>query len=50
MGQGARLERALINFMLDSHTEKHGYKEVFPPFMVNRESLRGNRTVAEVFQ
>jgi len=41
VGKGARLERALINFMLDSHTEKHGYKEVFPPFMVNRESLRG---------
>ncbi len=41
MGQGARLERALINFMLDTHTQKHGYKEVLPPFMVNSNSLRG---------
>lgn len=40
-GKGARLERALINFMLDTHTGKHGYTEVFPPFLVNRESLRG---------
>ena len=40
-GKGARLERALINFMLDLHTEKHGYTEVFPPFFVNQESLRG---------
>lgn len=41
VGKGARLERALINFMLDLHTENHGYTEVFPPFMVNQESLRG---------
>jgi seryl-tRNA synthetase len=41
MGQGARLERALINFMLDLHTSKHGYKEVLPPFMVNSKSLFG---------
>jgi len=41
IGKGARLERALINFMLDMHTERHGYTEVFPPFLVNRESLRG---------
>ncbi len=40
-GKGARLERALVNFMLDFHTENHGYTEVFPPFMVNEESLRG---------
>ena len=40
-GKGARLERALLNFMLDYHTEKHGYTEVFPPFMVNEDSLRG---------
>jgi len=40
-GKGARLERALINFMLDTHTENHGYTEIFPPFLVNRESLRG---------
>lgn len=40
-GAGARLERALINFMLDLHTEKHGYKEILPPFMVNRKSMTG---------
>lgn len=40
-GKGARLERALLNFMLDYHTEKHGYTEIFPPFMVNEDSLRG---------
>lgn len=40
-GKGARLERALINFMLDLHSSNHGYTEVFPPFMVNKESLRG---------
>ncbi len=40
-GKGAKLERALLNFMLDYHTEKHGYTEVFPPFMVNEDSLRG---------
>jgi seryl-tRNA synthetase len=38
-GQLARLERALINFMLDFHTAKHGYKEVSPAFIVNRESM-----------
>jgi seryl-tRNA synthetase len=41
MGAGARLERALIGFMLDLHTSKHGYKEVLPPFMVNSKSLFG---------
>ena len=40
-GKGARLERALLNFMLDFHTENHGYTEVFPPFLVNEDSLRG---------
>jgi seryl-tRNA synthetase len=40
-GMGARLERALINFMLDLHTGKHGYTEVFPPFLVNRASMIG---------
>lgn len=40
-GKGARLERALINFMLDLHSSQHGYKEIFPPFVVNRESMRG---------
>jgi seryl-tRNA synthetase len=36
---GARLERALINFMLDVHTREHGYREVLPPFIVNRQSM-----------
>lgn len=40
-GLGARLERALINFMLDLHTEEHGYLEMIPPFMVNRSSMIG---------
>ncbi len=40
-GWGARLERALINFMLDLHINKHGYTEVFPPFLVNRASMLG---------
>ncbi|MDD5027507.1 MAG: serine--tRNA ligase [Candidatus Omnitrophica bacterium] len=40
-GWGAKLERALINFMLDLHTAKHGYTEVFPPFLVNRASMLG---------
>ncbi|MCD5390935.1 serine--tRNA ligase [candidate division NPL-UPA2 bacterium] len=40
-GLGAKLERALINFMLDIHTTKHGYTEVFPPFMVKRECMVG---------
>jgi seryl-tRNA synthetase len=38
-GAGARLERALINFMLDLHTQTHGYTETLPPFMVNRQSM-----------
>lgn len=40
-GAGARLERALINFMLDVHTREHGYLETLPPFIVNRASLFG---------
>lgn len=40
-GQGAKLERALINFMLDLHTEEHGFTEILPPFMVNRDSMTG---------
>jgi seryl-tRNA synthetase len=40
-GAGAKLERALINFMLDLHTREHGYTEVLPPFMVNSASLFG---------
>jgi seryl-tRNA synthetase len=41
MGAGARLERALVSFMLDLHTQKQGYTEVLPPFMVNSKSLFG---------
>jgi seryl-tRNA synthetase len=40
-GAGALLERALLNFFLDTHTKRHGYCEIFPPFLVNRESLFG---------
>ncbi len=40
-GLGARLERSLINFMLDLHTGEHGYTEFFPPFIVNRDSMTG---------
>src|ERR1051325_11105045 len=40
-GMGAKLERALINFMLDVHTREHGYTEVLPPFLVNSASLYG---------
>ncbi len=39
LGAGARLERALINFMLDIHTAEHGYREVLPPFIVNRQTM-----------
>jgi len=42
LGAGAALERALINFMLDLHTREHGYTEVLPPFIVNRDSLIGS--------
>lgn len=41
LGKGARLERALINFMLDLHTGEHGYKEILPPFIVNRKTMTG---------
>jgi seryl-tRNA synthetase len=40
-GDGAKLERSLINFMLDLHTKQHGYREVFPPFLVNRAAMTG---------
>ena len=40
-GLGARLERALINFMLDIHTQEQGYTEILPPFMVNRAAMTG---------
>jgi seryl-tRNA synthetase len=41
-GIGARLQRALITFMLDLHTTKHGYHEIYPPFMVKRECMAGS--------
>ncbi len=40
-GAGAKLERALVNFMLDVHTVEHGYKETLPPFIVNKDALFG---------
>lgn len=40
-GKGARLERALINFMMDLHQDEHGYEEVLPPYLVNRTSMTG---------
>ncbi len=41
LGLGARLERAIINFMLDTHTGENGYKEILPPFIVNRDTMTG---------
>jgi seryl-tRNA synthetase len=41
MGQGARLQRALVSFMLDLHTREHGYREVAPPYLVNAASMTG---------
>lgn len=41
VGKGATLERALINYMLDLHIQKHGYTEILPPFLVNRDSMTG---------
>ncbi|OPA73492.1 serine--tRNA ligase [Paenibacillus selenitireducens] len=40
-GLGARLERALLNFMMDLHSDQHGYEEILPPYIVNRDSLIG---------
>jgi len=48
IGKGATLERALINFMLDTHINDHGYKEVFPPFLVNRASLFGTGQIPKL--
>lgn len=48
IGAGARLERALINYMLDFHTREHGYKEVSPPFIVNRASMRGTGQIPKL--
>jgi len=47
-GQGAKLERALLNFMLDLHTQKHGYREVFPPMLVNRDSMRATGQIPKL--
>lgn len=41
LGQGSKLQRALIQYMLDMHTTKHGYTEMLPPFVVNTDSMRG---------
>ena len=41
-GMGAKLERAIINWMLDLHTTEHGYKEIYPPVMVKREVMEGS--------
>ena len=53
-GQGALLERALIGFMLDLHTRKHGYEEILPPFLVNEETMIGTGQLpkfkADMFQ
>jgi seryl-tRNA synthetase len=48
MDKGATLERALINFMLDYHLQNHGYKEVFPPFLVNRDSMKGTGQIPKM--
>ncbi len=47
-GLGAKLERALYNFFLDFHTEKHGYTEWFPPFLVNRDSMIGTGQIPKL--
>jgi seryl-tRNA synthetase len=48
LGKGATLERALINFMLDYHLQHHGYQEIFPPFLVNRESMKGTGQIPKM--
>ncbi len=48
VGKGATLERALINFMLDCHLKKHGYQEIFPPFLVNRNSMIGTGQIPKL--
>ena len=50
MGLGAHLERALASFMLDLHTQDHGYTEVLPPFMVNRASMTGTGQIPNLEQ
>jgi len=48
VGQGAKLERALINYMLDVHIKDHGYTEVFPPVLVNRKSMYGTGQIPKL--
>lgn len=48
VGKGSALERALINFMLDFHISKHGYKEIMPPFIVNKESMIGTGQIPKL--
>ena len=48
IGKGATLERALINFMIDYHLQNHGYSEVFPPFLVNRDSMKGTGQIPKM--
>ncbi|MBC8478776.1 serine--tRNA ligase [bacterium] len=47
-GDGARLERALINFMLDLHTREHGFEEVFTPFVANADAMRGTGQIPKL--
>jgi seryl-tRNA synthetase len=47
-GAGATLERALINFMLDFHLQNHGYKEILPPILVNRDSMKGTGQIPKL--
>jgi len=47
-GRGARLERALVNFMLDLHTRQHGYTEIAPPYLVNRASMFGTGQIPKL--
>ncbi len=49
LGQLAQLERALMNFMLDMHTQKHGYKEMLAPYMVNSNSMKGTGQFPKFF-
>ena len=48
IGKGATLERALINFMLDYHLQHHNYKEILPPVLVNRESMKGTGQIPKM--
>ncbi len=47
-GKGATMERALINFMLDTHLQNHGYTEVMPPILVNRDSMKGTGQIPKM--